>query len=649
MSNPRDVPSEPIDPKIGLQSDLPKDPFLFALLRAQARDSAGLEFDGPPPRPGDQRPAFIDDFSREPEDVTLQGRLRAWFDRLGEAIQSKHKEPSLFEPPSFNRPSSAEMPASVAFLALASLILLPTAWPVALYFLLAVVAWWNVRRFDNVFCDAIVDVLIPTMIGLLLLCLLVMYVNLISHTASAHFLAMVEVTLASWLGVFKEWSEWLELPTSVVETSRIMVFVALLSSLVLVAYLFPRWRPVPKYLALKKVLSFLVIMFTVMTSFTFFSKYPAVAWRDHARAYVIDKTAELDKQEKTSLARYAAAETLKQAAKTIDPFSRMRLHEIAGMIDEETTRPGNIKSRSRVFPAVGARITVELQENPPTKAFASRFQPHGNGPPKTKTAADLLAGLERIKVEHSKAEEAEKLEGHVKELLKDAVSTLASRLPIPERIKTGLLQGESEFYEQTFDTLIGRIFEGLAASMFSRLAGSLPAGADQPNQSALSRARSIEPPAEITRTLLTLASAQPPKPGQPSRQPGLLERILKGSSLTEGIGSVGTGLPIDRGGLGLVKDDRSDPYLDEIRANIGAGWDQEFRGSLDGKPRIKREKDFDEVADYLKYERTHEEQLRAETHGPAAAREIEAHPSRSSGEYERRYEFHEEFRPVEIR
>ena len=56
-------------------------------------------------------------------------------------------------------------------------------------------------------------------------------------------------------------------------------------------YLFPQWRPVPKYLGLKKALSFVVILLTTITSFTFFSRsIPALVWRDHARAYVVTRT-----------------------------------------------------------------------------------------------------------------------------------------------------------------------------------------------------------------------------------------------------------------------------------------------------------------------------------------------------------------------
>ncbi len=154
-------------------------------------------------------------------------------------------------------------------------------------------------------------------------------------------------------------------------------------------------------------------------------------------------------------------------------------------------------------------LAAEIEDNPSIKRFLTTSQPRGKGPQNAKSSDNLLSALDWIQVERAKALDAEKLEGQTKDLLKDTVSTLGSRIPGSSTLSsaTGIT-----FVDQTLDVLVGKIFEAIADSLFVRLSGSLPAGADDPSESALARAQSIEPPAGITKDFLKLPWPKPVKP-----------------------------------------------------------------------------------------------------------------------------------------
>jgi hypothetical protein len=383
----------------------------------------------------------------------------------------------------------------ITLVVILSLVLLPAAWPVSPYFIVASALWWFLKDRESPFYRAIVNVLMPSLVGLFLLCLLVIFVNLFSHMVTDDELATLEVKVAWLFGVLRQGNEWVEPPTNVEDLTRLLVFIPLVTAIIISEYLLPRWEPISRFLGLKRMLSFLLILLATLSGFTFFSRYPALAWRDHARAYVTTKTAELEEQERNSIARVAATESFKCAidSSISDLAGRARvsrLVELASIIDEETLTAANVEYRPEALSEAAKTFVQDVRASLGIEKFLKQKASPPSNPPATRTYDDLLSALQRVKQQRLKALEAERLEAEIKELMINIVSSITSS------VRFGAL------YSQTVDILIGKIIEGLDETVFKELSADLPNAASKPEESAQERARSISIPSELVKDLL---------------------------------------------------------------------------------------------------------------------------------------------------
>jgi len=194
---------------------------------------------------------------------------------------------------------------------------------------------------------AVASLLLPVDIGLAGALLAQVVFNVLSPDVAS--VRAVE----NWMGyAYSRAKDWLAL--------RFVTYVCIILILTLLASFLPRWRPVSRFLALRKWLSTAIAALGCMTSFTFFSQYP-YRWQESEEKQRVElRFRSHEEKETRDKLNLVTVEAMKRSLPELSAAQKSYYRDLAEAIDHEV-RWGQ---QERVIESLLEDQTKQLPEPP---------------------------------------------------------------------------------------------------------------------------------------------------------------------------------------------------------------------------------------------------------------------------------------------
>jgi hypothetical protein len=242
-------------------------------------------------------------------------------------------------------------------IALLAALIVGWGWPVSTLLLVSIGAYRLAGKDEEIWARASRRFLLPFTYGLAAL------------TALLCFLKVFRSIRPEWVFAFEDRAELLTRKLKAWTHLPLPLFLCILACLLLLAYLWPKSRPVTRFLKAQKLLSQTYLFLVGFTSFTIFVQAPAEEWAKEVHERRVWQYEVALQQEHKETARQAAAKTVQRALTSLSPSDRDYLRTLIKSIQERT----NDADRAEVLLSLAAQHMSDALNQERVKAYVANL------------------------------------------------------------------------------------------------------------------------------------------------------------------------------------------------------------------------------------------------------------------------------------